>query len=75
VGGIGGTVIGLAATVTLGLVGGIGGTVIGLATARLAMATIPAAKTKLRTLIELVMNLHSFSTEGTMHGKSNPKVL
>jgi hypothetical protein len=70
VGGIGGTVIGLAAVVTLGMVGGIGGTVIGLATARLATATIPAAKTNVRHFNELaVMNLHSLTTRGNNLGK------
>ncbi len=73
VGGIGGSVNGLAATV--GFVGGIGGSVNGLATARLATATIPAAKTKARTFSELaVMNLRSLITVGTMQVKSNPKV-
>jgi hypothetical protein len=71
-GGSGGLVNGLAAT--LGSDGGNGGLVNGLATAKLAMATIPATKTKLRTLSELVMNLRSLTTDGTMQVKSNPKV-
>jgi hypothetical protein len=75
VGGIGGNVSGLAAAVTCGTVGGIGGNVSGLATARLATATIPAAKTKVRTFRELaVMNVHSLTTKGTMQRKSNSKV-
>ncbi len=74
-GGIGGVVNGLAASVTLGYEGGIGGVVNGLATARLATATMAAAKIKLRNLSELaVMNLHSLTAKGTMQVKSNPKV-
>ena len=71
VGGIGGRVNGLAAMV--GCVGGIGGRVNGLATAELTTTSNEAAKTKLRTFSELVMNLRSLTTEGTMHGNSNPK--
>ena len=52
----------------------MGGLVAGLATAKLAKATAEVAKTKLRSFIELVMNLHSLTTEGIMQGKSNPKV-
>ena len=62
------------AAITLGSLGGNGGRVSGLATAKLATATIPVAKAKLRTVTELVMNLHSLTTEGTMQIKSNPKV-
>jgi hypothetical protein len=59
-GGIGGTVSGLAAKVTVGFPGGIGGTVSGLAAAQLATAAIAAPITKLRNFIELeVMVLRS----------------
>jgi hypothetical protein len=72
IGGNGGLVSGLLAT--LGSIGGNGGLVNGLATAKLATAAIPATKTKLRTLTELVIHLRSLTTVGTMQVKSNPKV-
>ena len=70
---MGGTVSGLAAKVTWGLVDGMGGTVSGLAIAEVATAAIAATRTVPRTLREVDLIIFTPCGETTAHTKSNPK--